>query len=173
LLAYVFSHRPAPGVDTKLYEEALRRFHGALASAPSSGFVSSTTYRIRDSYSDWYLVESSAALDWLNAAAISGARTPAHDAAARMALDGSGKLLTLAGGELPSGRGFEVRFSKPAGASYTDLYARLEPWTSRPGVSLWRRMMVLGPPPEFCLIAPSALDLPADMHPEAFGREPI
>jgi hypothetical protein len=173
LLAYVFSHRRAPGVDATVYEQALRRFHAALASAPSSGFISSTTYRIGDAYSDWYLVDSSAALDWLNAAAISGTRTPAHDAAARMAVDGSGKLWSLAGGEAPRGAGFEVRFAKPAGVSYAELNARLEPWTSRPEVSLWRRMMVLGPPPEFCLVTPSELELPNEMRPEVFGREPI
>jgi hypothetical protein len=174
VLAYVFSHRPASGVDRTAYEEALRRFHAALASAPSKGFVSSSTYRIGDGYSDWYLVESSAALDWLNAAAVSGARTPAHDAAARMAIDASGKLLTLAGGALAPGKAdFETRFAKPAGVSYADLYSRLEPSTSRPGVSLWRRMMVLGPPPEFCVVAPSALDLPADMQAEVLSRVPI
>jgi hypothetical protein len=173
VLAYVFSHRPGPGVDTTAYEEALRRFHAALASAPSNGFISSTTYRIGDAYSDWYLVESSAALDGLNAAAISGARTPAHDAAARMAVDGSGKLLSLAGGDLASGPGCEIRFSKPPGSSYADLYSRLETWTGRPQVSVWRRMMVLGPPPEFCLVAPSALELPSDMRPEVLSREPI
>ncbi|HEV2036685.1 MAG TPA: hypothetical protein VGU71_21245 [Candidatus Dormibacteraeota bacterium] len=161
-------------MDTTPYEEALRRFHAALASAPSSGFVRSATYRIGDGYSDWYLVESSAALDWLNAAAISGARTPAHDAAARMAVDGVGKLLSLVSGDLPSGaHDFEARFAKPAGVSYTDLYARLQPWTSLPAVSLWRRMMVLGPPPEFCLVAPSALALPAEMQPEVLRRDPI
>jgi hypothetical protein len=174
LLAYVFSHRPAPGADKKSYEEALRRFHAALASAPSSGFVRSATYRIGEGYSDWYLVESSAALDWLNAAAISGARTPAHDTAARMAVDGVGKLLSLVSGEPPSGEpGVEVRFAKPAGMSYADLYARLQPWSIMPAVSLWRRMMVLGPPPEFCLVAPSALELPAEMRPEVLGRAAI
>jgi len=34
-------------------------------------------------------------------------------------------------------------------------------------------MMVLGPPPEFTLITPSELELPADMHPEVLRREPI
>ncbi len=174
MLAYVFSHRPAPGADAAAYEDALRRFHAALATAPPTGFVRSATYRIGDGYSDWYLVESSAALDGLNAAAVSGARAPAHDAAARMAMDGVGKLLSLAGGELAPGKlGFEVRFAKPAGMSYADLYARLQPWTSRPAASLWRRMMVLGPPPEFCLVGPSALELPAEMRPEVLRREPI
>ena len=173
MLAYVFSHRSAPGVDAKGYEEALRRFHAALASAPSKGFVRSSTYRTGDGYSDWYLVESSAALDWLNTAAISGARTPAHDAAARMAVDAVGKLLSLVSGELTPEAGFEIRFAKPSGMSYTNLYARLQPWTSLPAVSLWRRMMVLGPPPEFCLVTPELIELPPDLEPEVVTRRTI
>jgi hypothetical protein len=57
--------------------------------------------------------------------------------------------------------------------AYEDFYARLKPWAEEPGVSLWRRMMVLGPPPEFCLITPSEVELPAEMHPEALRRTPI
>jgi hypothetical protein len=173
MLAYVFSHRPADGVEPAGYEESLRRFHAALASASPSGFMSSTTFRIGDGYSDWYLVESSAALDALNGSAVSGARAPVHDAAAKMAADGVGKLLSLASGEPSMGAGFEVRFAKPKGTSYVDLYARLQPWTSVPGVSVWRRMMVLGPPPEFCLVAPSEVELPAEMHPQLLARVPI
>jgi hypothetical protein len=56
---------------------------------------------------------------------------------------------------------------------YPDLYELLKPWTDRAEVSLWRRMMVLGPAPEFCLVAPSELDLPAEMKPETLRREPI
>jgi hypothetical protein len=33
--------------------------------------------------------------------------------------------------------------------------------------------MVLGPPPEFCLITPSNVDLPPEMHPEALRRTRI
>jgi len=56
---------------------------------------------------------------------------------------------------------------------YRDFYERLEPWTSRDGLTLWRRMMVLGPPPEFCLVAPSKIQLPAAMSPETLQRETI
>jgi hypothetical protein len=173
VLAYVFSHRPAGGVDVAVYESALTRFHAALASAPPSGFVRSSTFKVGDRYSDWYLVDGSAALDVLNAAAVSGARTPAHDAAARMAVDGEGKLYSLVRGEPSTGPGFEIRFSKPAGVSYADHYERLRPYSGAPGVSLWRRMMVLGPPPEFCLIAPSEIELPPEYRPEVLRREPI
>jgi hypothetical protein len=173
LLAYVFSHRAASGVTATSYEQSLRRFHAALASAAPHGFIASTTFRIGDGYSDWYLLDNSAALDLLNVAAVSGERSAAHDAAAGMAADGVGKLLNLAAGQQTMAAGFEVRFGKPAGMKYADLYTRLEAWTALPGVSLWRRMMVLGPPPEFCLVTPAEVTLPAEMRPEVVRREPL
>jgi hypothetical protein len=173
VLAYVFSHRAAGGVDIAAYEESLRRFHAALAHASPIGFIASTTFRIGGAFSDWYLLESSAALDVLNAAAVSGARGPVHDAAARMATDGAGKLLSLAWGKPSMEAGFEVRFAKPAGMSYVDLYARLQAWTGAPGVSLWRRMMVLGPPPEFSVVTPSEFEPPPYLAAAVLRREPI
>jgi hypothetical protein len=173
LLAYVFSHEPAPEVDVAGYEAVLRRFHEALASMRPEGFIRSLTYRIGPGYSDWYLVETSAALDPLNAAAVSGARAASHDAAARMATNGAGKLLSLVAGELDEQAVVETRFSKPKGMAYRDLYSSLEHITGQPGTSLWRRMMVLGPPPEFSLVARAPADLPAAMHPESFTRRAI
>ena len=173
MLAYIFSHRPASDVDVGDYEAALQRFHATLAAARPGGFVSSSTFRVGDGYSDWYLVDTSAALDALNEAAVSGARTPVHDAAARMAVDGVGKLLSLAGGQATDGPGFEIRFSKPKGMAYADLYERMQPIASRPGSSLWRRMMVLGPPPEFYLVSSSEIELPSEFRPEVLSREPI
>jgi hypothetical protein len=173
LLAYVFSHRPAGGVDVAAYEDALRQFHAELARASLSGFIESATFAVGAGYSDWYLLESTAAMEVLNAAAVSGARAPAHDSAARMAADGAGKLLSLAAGRPSLDAGFEVRFGKPAGVPYEDFYARLESWTEAPRVSLWRRMMVLGPPPEFCLLTPEEVELPPDMHPELLRRKSI
>jgi hypothetical protein len=174
-IAYVFSHRPARGVEIQAYEDSLRRFHRALAQAAPRGFIASNTLRIDDGFSDWYLLESSAAMDVLNAAAVSGERTAAHDSVAGMAADGTGKLFKLAAGDHSSvlAGGFEVRFAKPPGMKYADLYARLQPWTAAPGVSLWRRMMVLGPPPEFCLVSPSEVELPEEMRAEVFRREPL
>jgi hypothetical protein len=173
VLAYVFSHRPAEGADVAVYEAALNRFHAALAGAPPAGFVSSSTFKVGERYSDWYLVESSAALDVLNAAAVSGVRTTAHNDAARMAVDGVGKLYILVSGEPAAGPGFEIQFSKPAGVGYADHYARLRPYSGVTGVSLWRRMMVLGPAPEFCLISLSEVDLPLEYRPEVLRRDPI
>ena len=173
MLAYVFSHRPATGADAQAYEDALRRFHAELAAGRPTGFVGSTTYRFADAYSDWYLIQNSAALDVLNDAAVSGARAASHDTAARMAAWGSGKLLSLAHGEADLGALHEVAFAKPAGMAYDDLYAMTKPFTARPGVGLWRRMMVLGPPPEFCLVARASVELPAQLAPEPRTRRQI
>jgi len=170
LLAYVFFHHAAPGTDVAAYEEGLRRFHASLAEARSAGFISSATYRSGDGYSDWYLVESSAALDALNKAAVSGRALAPHDSVAHAAVDFAGKLYMLMAGS-PDGQSFEIRFSKPTGMSYPDLYTRLKPWSDRAGVSLWRRMMVLGPPPEFCFLSPTELDLPSEMRPEVLAQK--
>jgi hypothetical protein len=173
LLAYVFFHRPAPNAEMATYETALRRFHASLAVMAPTGFLGSSSYRIGGGYADWYLVESSAALDRINRAAVGDAAQSSHDAVAHMSADGAGKLFTLASGEPRAEPGFETRFSKPKGTAYLDLYERLRTWTDRADVSLWRRMMVLGPPPEFCLVSRSELDLPAEMSPETLRREPV
>jgi hypothetical protein len=173
LLAYVYFHRAGSAVETVPYEAALRRFHASLASEPPAGFISSATYRIGNGYADWYLVNNSAALDPLNEAAVDRARSAPHDAVAHMSADGAGKLMTLRSGKARVEPGFEIRFSKPGGVGYSELYERLKPWTGLAGVSLWRRMMVLGPAPEFCLVTPSELDLPGEMRPENVRRQPI
>jgi hypothetical protein len=173
VLAYLFFHRPAPDADVAAYEDGLRRFHAALADAGVEGFAGSKTYRVGDRYCDWYLVQSSATLDTLNEAAVSGARSTFHDAVARSAAHGEGKLLRLVTGTYDGDARCEVRFSKPSGMSYPDLYARLEPWTAQPGISLWRRMMVLGPPPEFTMLCLEEVGLPPELHPDVFRRSPI
>jgi hypothetical protein len=173
VLAYVFSHQPAPEVDAKGYEEVLRHFHAALAELRPHGFVRSLTYRVGPGYADWYLVEDSSALDHLNVAAVSGGRAASHDAAARMAADGVGKLMSQAAGDFDFAATTEVRFAKPTGMGYAELYSAMERWTREPGTSLWRRMMVLGPPPEFTLVSSAPMELPAEMHPETFTRTAI
>ncbi len=173
MLAYLFFHRPAAGVEPPVYEAALRRFHASLAAARPLGFIGSSTYRAGGGYRDWYLVESSAALDRLNAAAVSGARSSDHEAVAHMSADGAGKLLALVSGNPRTDAGFEIHLSKPAGMTYPEFYERLKPWTDRPEITLWRRMMVLGPPPEFCLTASSDQTLPAAMSPDRVRRDAV
>ncbi len=47
-LAYVFAHRAQSGLTAGTYEDALRRFHGPLASAHPNGFIGPTTSGIGD-----------------------------------------------------------------------------------------------------------------------------
>ncbi len=90
-----------------------------------------------------------------------------------MATSGTGKLLSLAAGEVDAAAGTETRFAKPRGMGYPQLYAAMEGFAARPGASLWRRMMVLGPPPEFCLVSRAPVDLPPEFEPESVSRSPI
>lgn len=171
MLAYVFFHRPTPPAGAIPYEAALRAFHASLAADPPQGFAGSCSYRIGGGYADWYMVEDSAALDRLNAAAVGTRAHASHDLVAQLSSDGAGKLCTLLSGEPRSESGFETRFSKPKGMTYGELYEQLKSLTARPDVTLWRRMMVLGPPPEFCLASRAELELSEDMSPETLSRE--
>ncbi len=45
--------------------------------------------------------------------------------------------------------------------SYDDFYTLLEPVTAQPKAVLLRRLMVLGPSPEFCLASEQMFVLPA------------
>lgn len=173
MIAYLFFHHLADGEDAVEYETGLRHFHVALREAGIAGFVSSRTYRVGDGYVDWYVVASSAVLDQLNDVAVSGSRSQLHDVVARRAVDFTGKLLQLAAGRYDPESLVEIRFSKPRGMSYEDLYLHLEPWTSRPDTSLWRRMLVLGPPPEFSLLARAPEALPPAMDPVELALDPV
>lgn len=173
MIAYLFFHHLADGADAVEYEAGLRHFHVALREGGVPGFVDSRTFHVEDGYADWYVVETSAALDYLNDAAVSGGRAPLHDAVAPRAVNFTGKLMKLAAGRYDPEALVEVRFSKPAGMSYAALYQRLEPWTARVDTSLWRRMMVLGPPPEFSLRARVPEALPVEMGAVELRLEPV
>ena len=173
MLAYLFGHQPDAHADVAVYEDVLRQFHATLAEMRPRGFDRSLTYRHGAGYTDWYLLEDSCAMDALNEAAVTGARAASHRAAARMATNGVGKLMSLVAGHVDLQAGVETRFAKPPGMAYDELYETLGRWTKLPGTALWRRMMVLGPPPEFTLVSTDRLDLPAEMRPETVLRAPI
>jgi hypothetical protein len=150
VLAYVFWHRPAPETADG-YEARLVAFHDALRAHPPAGFRSSHAFRLDTApwlpgdgapYEDWYLVDSWAALGELNAAAVSGARSAAHDAVARQARTGiAGVYAPVSGGE--PGAGGVAWLAKPPGLSYAEFHAALEP------LSAWQRQMTLGPAGEY------------------------
>jgi hypothetical protein len=181
MLAYVFWHWSQPGIDQGTYVAHLVGFHETLAAHKPNGFQHSVVFRIRDAswlntsgeaYEEWYLLDDSAALDRLNEAAVSGACEEPHNRVAREAADGIGGLYRLRLGEenLAQSR-FAAWLSKPAGVSYSDFYAALQPLTAQPGVALWGRQMTLGPTTEFCLHSTTEIDLPQSLTSKALRQK--
>ncbi|MGH7702725.1 MAG: hypothetical protein ACREMO_06500 [Gemmatimonadales bacterium] len=186
MLAYVFWHWRRAPVARERYEALQRAFHAALRAAPPPGFLGSRSAAIAgtpwaaasgEAYEDWYLVEGSAALDPLNEAAVTATRQLAHDAAAAAAEGGTAGLyrLRLGGGE-NQGHGVlqaAAWLGKPAGWSYAEFHAALEPLVRETGGVLWGRQMTLGPAPEFCLQTSRAVRLPEPFVAQAVALRPI
>lgn len=160
MLAYVFWHWPAADADASRYVETLLTFHRTLASTPPPGLRGSRVYEVEGApwvpvpraYEDWYLVEDFTALGALNEAAVSGARRGPHDAAARLADGGRGAVYGLLGQARGRAPQRTIWCSKPRGVSYDDFLPRLPPG------EVWRRQMVLGPAPEFCIVGTDAAE---------------
>ncbi|HJU88495.1 MAG TPA: hypothetical protein VJ672_03840 [Gemmatimonadaceae bacterium] len=175
MLAYVFWHWRQPHVDQREYESRQRRFHDALAGEPPAGFEHSVSVTVRgaswandgnEAYEDWYLVRDSAALDSLDEGAVSAGRRMPHDAAASVAAGGTAGLYKARVGEPTRTPRFAHWFDKPAGMSYEQLFATVQPLVrTKDGGSLWVRKMVLGPTPEMCLQTVEPVTLPAAFTP--------
>ena len=182
-LAYVFWHRRSADVEASAYERRLAAFHRSLADAPPAGFAGSATFAVRglpwmaagtEAYEDWYGVDGWDALAALNTGAVDGARRSPHDLIAAAVADGAGGLYQLRGG---AGEVRHVRFAawvaKPAGLTYAGFDELLEDVVARPGHALWQRQMVLGPAPEFCVVAPATLVLDTSLEPLVIARRPV
>jgi hypothetical protein len=185
MLAYVFWHWPADGVATDEYERLQEQFHRGLHDAAIKEFLGSTAFRIEGhapwlggepAYADWYLLETSAGLDALNEAAISGLRKGPHDVLARAMGAGAGSLLQA---RAPvdfttiHAATYATWLAKPKGMPYDPFYQRLQPVTGQAGVSLWRRQMVLGPTTEFGLLSAERLQLPPGLESTELRVQPL
>lgn len=134
MIAYLFWHRPRPGVDHREYEARLRAFHEAL-EVPAWAFrLDALPFGRAGGYEDWYVVDDWAGLGALNAAAVDARRRDRHDAPARLVADGWGGVYA------------HVRGAPEPPASARWLTTAPDEDTP----SVWRRQMVLGPAPEFC-----------------------
>ena len=193
MLAYVFWHRAAPGVQSGEYEQALERFHRSLAHSPPAGLLESATLRAAElpwlggagpGYEDWYLLESWSALGVLETAAVSRGHESAHREAARRAGTGAAAVYRLIEGELRPGRARIAGWvSRPAGEGDPTVGQLLGDGVEPSDGSLWQRSLVLGPAPEFCLLHGAAelpgetgleaARLPAGWSVELAGREPL
>lgn len=162
--AYVFWHPPKGGQPVHDYEEALRAFHRSLVAVPSEGLHGSRVARISEypwlpegGYEDWYFVRRLADLETLNSAAVDTTRSAAHDDIAARAGQGAGAIYGLAIGTATPSPAWVTWLSKPRGVAYEDFYENLLSLIERTNSSLsksigiWRRQLVLGPAPEFCM----------------------
>jgi hypothetical protein len=182
MLAYVFWHGPAEGVDGERYERALLAFHSSLGRTPPFGFDGSAVARIGAlpwragevrAYEDWYLVADFAALGVLNEAAVGRGHRTSHDAAAKGLGKGTAGLYRLLEGDVQGARTIadcpHATWVTPGrGAGHGELAAMLGDGLDRGGASVWQRQLVLGPAPEFCVL--SRLD-PAGVAPTRLAAE--
>ena len=183
MLAYVFWHWPRPDVSIADYEARMRTFQGALAADGPRELRAARAWRVAGApwlpdgsgYEEWYLLDESAALDALNRGAVTGTLAEPHNTVAALAAGGAAGLYQMVTGNpgapaTPASLDGTAAhwFAKPSGMPYADFYARLGEAQSR----LWRRMMVLGPTPEFCLLSDDADSvMPAAGQPITVQRE--
>jgi hypothetical protein len=194
VLAYVFWHRPREDAPVDAYEEAQIAFHRSLARARPVGMRCSAVFKLdevpwavhradtealdsaRPGYEDWYLLEDFAALGVLNEAAVGRGHRSTHDVAARHLGGGAGGLYALLeGGRSDTGAlatplaeaNVGIWVARPAGAPRRQLGELLGDGMDPQHASLWRRQLVLGPAPEFCLLVreESVFDEPAGVAP--------
>jgi hypothetical protein len=180
VLAYVFWHRPLDDLAIEAYEHAEIAFHRSLAHAPPTGFQGSAVFRVAGlpwfqgpGYEDWYFVEDFTALGVLNVAAVGHGHRTLHDGIAHRFGAGAGGLYGLIEGHPPAGPGPGAFGREPAA-----VWVARAPGIERRGLgellgdgmdtrhaSLWRRQLVFGPAPEFCLLSgdSSKLGLPSGM----------
>ena len=182
LLAYVFWHWRHPSAERGAYETAQQEFQRVLSASPSAGFVRSFSHAIAgapwanqggEAYEDWYLVRDSAALDPLDAAAVTAGRKAAHDIAASLAAAGTAGLYQLRLGTAPTAPRSSQWFVKPAGMSYPQLFAAIEPALAPVSGSLWVRKMTLGPAPELCVLGREPAVLATQFQMFAFQLRPV
>jgi hypothetical protein len=183
VLAYLFWHRPLESSDPTAYEESVLTFHRSLARSRPVGLCGSAAFRVAElpwriaperaaqpaagsaaAYEDWYLVEDFAALGVLNEAAVGRGHRSAHDDAARRLGAGAGGLYALIEGdrsEAGQGSGIDsiaeatlaTWVARPPGSKQRMLGELLGDGMDPRHASLWRRQLVLGPAPEFCLVS--------------------
>jgi hypothetical protein len=174
MLAYVFWHDRLADTDDASYRADIAEFHRRLNASGLVGFLGSRTFAIdtlpwsdacdtRGSlFEDWYVLSGSAELDRLDAIAVSGDRSLSHDRLASAVSWGAGGLYRLRAGTALGEHRVAQWFAKPAGMGYAELDALLSAAVS-PDSAVWRRQMVLGPAPEFCVAGPELVVLPAQL----------
>jgi hypothetical protein len=121
----------------------------SAATAPPAGALTA--------YEDWYLIEDFSALGVLNEAAVGRGHRTSHDEVARRFGSGAGGLYGLLEGQAGAGvlgeASLATWIARPPGSRRQALAELLGDGIDPGHASLWRRQLVFGPAPEFCLLA--------------------
>lgn len=161
MLAYVFWHRPAEGTAVESYERDQHRLHRSLAARPPEGFRGSACFRAPDlewlggdGYEDWYLIDDWAAVGVLRQAAVAVGHHSAHDTAARHLGRGTAGMYRLSEGDASLA---DVTLAIWVSASREHPEDRVVSLLLGDGLDgghtgVWRRELVLGPAPEYCVL---------------------
>ena len=164
MLAYIFWHQPGEGIERDAYEHAAERFHRSLTQTPPAGMRGSAVYRVSElpwlegqtGYEDWYLLDDFAAVGVLNEAAVAHGHRSAHDEVANRFGAGAGGMYGLLEGHADLQCRQVIWVSRPPGSERAALGELLGDGMEPAHSSLWRRQLVLGPAPEYCLLAPES-----------------
>ncbi|MGC8515980.1 MAG: hypothetical protein ACP5OC_07605 [Thermoplasmata archaeon] len=183
MIGYVFWHQKIDSVASSDYEKTLKDFHEKLMHAGIRGYLGSVSLKIegahwigskKSGYEDWYYMTDSGVIDILNHGAVSGDMMPIHNNAAGLATGMHAGLYQL---KSPSAKHKEsqwcIWFSKPGGKSYDDFDRMIASAVPANSIDIWRRQMVLGPTPEFCIISDKRIDLDPETKPEYVKRTVI
>lgn len=187
---YFFWHRPRPGTGVPAYEAALFEFQtrlrqsapyltglgtGRLPEPPFPGSLADLPNPPTVPwYEDWYAGPDWSCLERLNRDAVHPPLTEAHAAIARPSQDGRGGLYGYDTGRPRRGPDAPESFwcRKPEGLSYENFHAALDPLLARTNATLWRRVMVLAPAPEFLITSDAPLAPLLPWPPDAIGAVP-
>jgi hypothetical protein len=178
MLAYVFWHRPQDAGAMEAYEQAQLAFHRSLARSRPVGMCASAVFRVPQipwlpvpgvsasagaggaeaaGYEDWYLLEDFAALGVLNEAVVGHGHRTSHDEVARRYGEGTASVYGLMEGDhradLLDVAAVAVWVASPPGSIRRMTGEMLGDGVDRGHASLWRRHLVLGQAPEYCLLA--------------------
>lgn len=183
MIAYVFWHQKREHVRADEYEQALMDFQAMLLKAEVPGYLGGVVSKIegahwmpseKGGYEDWYFLSGSEVLDRLNRMAVSGDRKDPHSAATKMAVNMHAGLYQLWQSDAHfTDSEWSAWFSRPPSMTYEEMYEEICRYLPHCAGDLWRRQMVLGPTPEYCLMSTSRADMSEFFKPIIVKRKTV
>jgi hypothetical protein len=196
ILKFVLWTWPSATASAAEFRDSRVKFHRVMAQHKVDGFLGSAMFSIdtapwsgaflfenspwatghRTVYEEWYLFHGSAALDAVNERVHEGPYKESHGKFLRHDLGGECAGLyyarkgdvgqALAGVQKP---GHTLWFNKASG-TYDALLEQLAPTLASSECALWRRLLVLGPTPEFHIDVDAPTTLPEELRPYRVRR---